>query len=157
MENQETQKKKFFSLTGKKKVIAIVCLGILVWICIGSLIGPRTMDNRHGLLTRIDNTAVVVKDFEPLGLVFAESIATGRKGYGTTYDMLMKEAAQKGADAIINVNISPTKGVFNKTWSGSALAIKYLETVSAETSIIGEVSNSGLLTQGRRGFGRGWF
>jgi uncharacterized protein YbjQ (UPF0145 family) len=40
----------------------------------------------------------------------------------------MKEAAQKGADAIINVNISSTGIFFNKKWSGSALAVKYLET-----------------------------
>jgi uncharacterized protein YbjQ (UPF0145 family) len=42
-----------------------------------------------------------------------------------TYKTLIKEAAGKGADAIINVNILPAGSFFSRTWSGSALAIKY--------------------------------
>jgi hypothetical protein len=90
-------------------------------------------------------------EFEPLGIVLVETVGSRRYGYGNTYDALIKEAAQKGADAIINVNISPTSGFFTKTWSGSALAIKYLDTVAAgETFILGGIDSSAFLGARRR-------
>jgi hypothetical protein len=84
------------------------------------------MGLKYNSLTGIGNSSIAAKDFESLGIVFAEVSAGKREGFGTTYDALMKEAAQKGADTIINVNITSTRGFFNRTWSGSALAIKYL-------------------------------
>jgi predicted small lipoprotein YifL len=42
------------------------------------------------------------------------AIATESKGCGVIYNTLLKEAAQKGADAIVNVSIFST-GFFNKT------------------------------------------
>jgi len=133
MENQDStpkEKKKFFNLQGKKKKIAI---GIIaVWFLIG-MIGRGT-----GLIGALGsgNAAVVAKNFESVGIVFAESNANTRNGYRITYNALMKEAAQKGADTVINVNISST-GTFNKTWSGSATAIKYLDTVSGDVLLTG--------------------
>jgi hypothetical protein len=163
MENQGTQKKEFFSLGGRKKKLVIVCLAILFVV---GMIGFRITGTRaigYGQLMGAGNNITVAKDFEPMGVVFAEANAGRRNGYGATYDALMKEAAQKGADAIINVSIAPTSGIFTKTWSGSALAIKYLDTVPGETSVIGripamgEIAGTALLARSGRGFGRGWF
>jgi hypothetical protein len=156
---------KIFSLQGKKKKVVIVCLAALL---VFGIIGCRTTRARDigyksSILMGTGNSGVVVKDFEPLEIVFAETSASRRNGYGTTYDSLMKEAAKKGADAIINVSITPTSGVFTKTWSGSALAIKYLETVPGETPVIGrtsamgEIANTALLARSGRSFGRGRF
>jgi hypothetical protein len=169
MENQKTQQKKFFSLDGRKKKLVIVSLVILFIACI---IGCRTSGARaiaYGQLMGAGNNISVVKDFEPISVVFAEATASRKNGYGTTYNALMKEAAQKGADAIINVSIAPTSGTFIRTWSGSALAIKYLDTVPGETPVIGrtpvmgEIAGPALLAHGAarhgggRGFGRGRF
>ena len=80
------------------------------------------------LIGNIPGTSTVAaKNFEPLGLIFAESSAGRRNGYGVVYDALMREAAGMEADGIINVSIAPVSGFFNRTWSGSALAVRYLE------------------------------
>ena len=96
------------------------------------------------------NVAVAAKDFEALGIVFAESAVSRQDGYTTTYNALIKEAVGKGADAIINVTISSTGIFFNRKWSGSALAIKYLDTVGGETATVLQIPD-------RRGFGRNRF
>ena len=141
MDNQnstEQEKKKGFNLRGNRRRVIIISIAILLlfgFIARGAgmrgAIGwgnmnrsNRGLGDRSSALMGTRNT-VAARDFEPLGIVFAESTASNRNGYGVTYEILMREAAQKGADAIINVSISPTSGVFNRTWSGSALAIKY--------------------------------
>ena len=148
MENQNStgqEVKKGFNLHGKKKRVIIICIAALLLFSfvarglgmrstLGWGWGNRGWGNRGSVLmgreTTIGNaagtSAVAAKDFEPLGIVFAEANASRRNGYGATHDALMREAAGMGADAIINVSITPTSGVFNRTWSGSALAIKYL-------------------------------
>ena len=136
MENQnatQTEKKGFF-LHGRKKKIIIVCIAILLLFNLAARgLGMRgIMGWGYGRLGHgssvsmgVVNTAVMTKDFESLGVVFAESDGGRRDGYGLTYNALMREAVAKGADGIINVSIAPTSGVFNRTWSGSALAIRY--------------------------------
>ena len=144
MENQNSteQTKKGFNLPpapspkgegsplhGKKKWIIIICIAFfLLGSCAARGLGLRGSlgmgwGNIIGNTTGI--SAVAARDFESLGIVFAETTASRRNGYGTTHDALIREALAKGADAIINVNIAPTSGVFNRTWTGSALAIKY--------------------------------
>ena len=113
----------------KKKVIVVGMIALLLIGLIGCRATPRAMDPRYNLVMGTGNasgiSAVAARDFEPLGIVFAEATASRRNGYGAIHDTLVKEAVQKGADAIINVNIAPTSGHFNRTWSGSALAIRY--------------------------------
>jgi hypothetical protein len=89
------------------------------------------------------------KDFESLGLVFAEFTSTGdsagnERGEVYTYYKLLQEAKNLGADAIVNVVIeaniqgSTEKLLFRelrswvakKTWYGSATAIKYTTTIN---------------------------
>ncbi|GHV75570.1 hypothetical protein AGMMS49942_03910 [Spirochaetia bacterium] len=89
------------------------------------------------------------KDFQSLGLVFAEYTregdgAGGEKGEVYTFYKLLQEAKKLGADSIVNVKIEgnyadhtdlklggmikkdqPT----SKTWFGSATAIKYTDTI----------------------------
>ena len=137
MENQNStgqETRKGFNLHGKKKWVIIICIAVfLLGSCVARGVGLRGSlgwGNRgwglggYGLMGT-GNTAAAIKDFEPLGIVFAEATASRRNGYGTIHDMLMREAVAKGADGIINVNIAPKSGVFNVTWAGSALAIKY--------------------------------
>ena len=186
MENQNTTQsegKKGFCMHGKKKKVLIICIAALLLFNLAARgLGMRGVmgwnhsgwGNRGSVLMRTGSTAfgkaagisdVTIKDFEPLGIVFAESTASRRNGYGITHDALIREAIAKGADAIINVNIAPISGVFNRTWSGSALAIRYLDTVSEGTTGIigyqgvplGAITNSALLAQGERGFGRDRF
>jgi hypothetical protein len=85
-----------------------------------------------------ENITVGAKDFTPVGLVFVETVVTKGNGEKMTYDALMKAAAAKDADAIVNVTIDvKTEGtaclkfLFNpvETWYGSALAIKYTEAI----------------------------
>jgi len=135
MENQDStpqEKKKFFNLKGKKKKVIIVV--IAAWFLIGIIIhalGFRgAWGNRGYPFMGSGNVVVAAKNFDSMGIVFAEG-----NGYRTTYNALMKAAAQKGADAIINVNISST-GIFNRTWSGSATAISYLDQVSGDALLI---------------------
>ena len=148
---QQVKKGFFASLSKRKKVIIAVIVVLLLlgmmgrWFTFGAARGGY-----GGLYSRgSGNVALVVKDFEPRGIVFADA-ATGWDGYKTTYDALMKEAAQKGADAIINVNISSTGILFNRKWSGSALAVKYLDAVTDGTTgiIPAETANTALLTRG---------
>jgi hypothetical protein len=145
MENQESApqgKKKFFNLHGKKKWVIIgVIAALLLLGTMGRGAGyGGAWGNRAYALTGSGGVAVAVKDFESMGIVFAESASASGNGYRAAYNALMKEAAGKGADAIINVNIS-SKGVFfNRTWSGSATAIKYLETVSGDTPLSGDTA-----------------
>jgi uncharacterized protein YbjQ (UPF0145 family) len=159
MENQNStpqEKKKFFPLQGrKKKVIIAVIAVVLLFGFIGRGIGFRSHWGNRGPFMRTGNVATVTKDFEALGVVFAvtESGAFTRDGYAMAYNALMKEAAQKGADAIINVNISSTGGPFKRTWSGSALAVKYLDTIVSETGDAAAV----LQAYGRTGWGRNRF
>jgi len=158
MEEQNStaqEKKKFFNLQGKKKKVIIVV--IAAWFLVGTIghaIGFRGAWG-HGAYSLMGNgnVAVAAKDFESKGIVFAESMAVTGNGYRTTYNALMKEAAEKGADAIINVNIS-SAGIFKRTWSGSATAIKYLDSVSGDTPLIG---SSALMPSNRWFWGKNRF
>ena len=140
MENSTGQEKKGFNLHGRKKKIIIACIAVfLLFSFIGRGLGMRggmgfnsrghlSRDFKGSLFMGAGNSGITTaKDFETIEVVFAESTATRRNGYGVTYDALMREAASKGADIIINVNIAPTSGIFNVTWSGSALAIRYAD------------------------------
>jgi hypothetical protein len=155
MENSTTQEKKgLFAKFGKKKkvVIAVIAVLLLVGVVSRGFAFRSAWGNRGQFLMGTSHTLIAAKDFEPLGVVFAETTAGRRNGYGATYDVLMKEAAQKGADTIININISSTRGFFNRTWSGSATAIKYTGTVSGETSVLTGIASTALLTRNERGF-----
>ena len=162
MENQDSAhqgKKKFFSSPGRKKKAIILTIVALLFIgMIGRGFAFSAVRGHRGLsFGGTGNVALVVKDFEPLGIVFAGDVAASWDGYRATYNALIKEAAQKGADAIINVNISATGFLFTRTWSGSALAIKYLETVPEGAPGISqavEIPNSGSWMRGGWWFGR---
>ena len=162
MENQNStpqEKKRFFNLQGKKKWVII---GIIAAWCLFGMIGrdigfAGAWSNRGYSLMGGGNVALAAKNFESMGIVFAESTAITGNGYRTTYNALMKEAAQKGADAVINVNISSTGILFKRTWSGSATAIKYLETVSGDTPLAGGIGNTAFMPHNRWFWGRNRF
>ena len=81
------------------------------------------------------------KDYTSLGLVFTENEIKNNKGKVFTYVELLKEAQKLGADDIINVVVDvqyegTRLGLFwlnrQETWYGSALAIKYTDTLYEE-------------------------
>ena len=82
-------------------------------------------------------SAVPVKDFETLGLVFTSHVyrpgQTDKAADVFTYQALLKEAQKLGADTVINVTIDrrrqTVRGQRLETWYGSALAIKYTDVV----------------------------
>jgi hypothetical protein len=81
------------------------------------------------------------KDFTSLGLVFTENEIKNNKGKVFTYVELLKEAQKLGADDIINVVVDvqyegTRLGLLwlsrSEIWYGSALAIKYTDTLYEE-------------------------
>ena len=155
MENQNStqkEKKKFFASGSKKKKVIIAVIAVLLvsgFIGRGVVAHTAWIARGHPLM-RTGNVTLAAKNFESMGIVFAEATGTRRSGYQATCDALMKEAAGKGADAIINVTVTPTGGWFNRTWSGSATAIKYLETIPSE------ITTMPVLGTLNGGFGRGF-
>jgi len=123
MENQNGTKKR------RKWIIAGIVVVVVLFMMGCRTAAPRARYGRHQVLMGNNRVHLAAKDWEPVGVVFAETVAPRRSGFTATYNALMEEAGGKGADAIINVNVSPASGVFNITWSGSALAIRYLEAV----------------------------
>ena len=93
-----------------------------------------------------------VKDFITLGLVFTENqlttnyLAGNVQGHVITYQELLKEAQKLEADAIINVVIDKKTQsvgkVTTETWYGSALAIRYTDTLT-------ETGTTTVTTEGR--------
>ena len=162
MENQNSSpqnKKKFFDTHGKKKkaIITVIAVSILFGVA-GRAFAFRGAWGIKGYpFMGTGNVVIAAKDFKSLGIVFADTTANRRDGYRAAYNALMKEAAQKGGDAVINVNISRSGSFFNRTWSGSATAIKYLETAPSNTSLLEEIGNTALMLRNERGFGRNRF
>jgi hypothetical protein len=97
-----------------------------------------------------------VKDFVTLGIVFTENqFQVDSSGFLSgnifTYQELLKAAQDLGGDAIINVVIeqrndtesSGLSSIREETWYGSALAIKYTDTLRRiETTTIHDASAS---------------
>jgi hypothetical protein len=135
MENQDSQEKKKFFHGKKKKVIIAVIAVLLLFGFIGRGMAAHTAMTARGYpFMRTGDVTLAAKDFESMGIVFTESAASMREGYRQTYNALMKEAAQKGGDAVINITIASKKESGKRIWYGSATAIKYLDTIPGVTS-----------------------
>jgi len=93
----------------------------------------------------IRDISITAKDFEPIGLVFVEAVIENGNGEMLTYDALLKAAAARGGNGIVNVMIdvkrerheatsssmlggSTSRVTIKETWYGSALAIRYTTT-----------------------------
>jgi hypothetical protein len=108
----------------------------LVFTVIG--LGGCATTLKENFSGKSENITVGAKDFAAVGLVFVEAVVTKGNGEKMTYDALMKAAAEKDADAIVNVAIDVKKDGTKflwfyinpqETWYGSALAIKYTESI----------------------------
>jgi hypothetical protein len=132
-------KKGIFGGHGRKKIIIICIAAFLLFSFIARGFGSRGAPglsnrgrgNRESVLAGTGNTINAANGFEPIEIIFAESIAARRDGYGLTHNALMREASRMGADAIINVNIFPTSVIINRSWSGSALAVRYVDNAES--------------------------
>jgi len=107
-----------------------------------------------------EHTRTPVKDFVSLGLIFTETqlttSSTGTSGQIFTYQALLMEAHKLGADAIINVVIDKKSQKSSnaaresstiETWYGSALAIKYTETIRQTETVTVTTGNNTATTQ----------
>jgi hypothetical protein len=143
-------------MTKKKKIIIGVVIGVVVmgWVTLGSLsrFGAGAVMRNFGGLGRGYNTGVVVKDFEPLELVFVTTTSKSGSGAAEAHDLLLKEAKKLGGHGIINVNIDTRRnGWFGEvTLTASALAVKYTDSAGVPAADTGIAS----LMQGWSGFGR---
>ncbi|MCL2411978.1 MAG: hypothetical protein FWC97_10095 [Treponema sp.] len=160
MENQNSttkEKKQFFASLSKKKKV-IICIAVLLLIAIGcrvAISGIRS--SRNNISMETGNVILMLKDFESLGIVLAEGTSSGRGWHRTAFDALMREAAEKGADTIINVNISSTRNFFTRTWSGSATAIKYLDITTDEIKTLSDITSNRFFMHEGRGSRRNRF
>jgi len=137
---------------------AVRAAGVLgIGLAFSALTGCVTVDSVSGENQGgFGQIVPAAKDFEGKGLVFTEVSFDiddkGSRGDVFTYQALLKEAQKLGADAIVNVTIDikregssterrlfgtkKTLGIVSgkETWYGSALAIKYTDTIkSVET------------------------
>ncbi|GHT79140.1 hypothetical protein FACS1894130_07090 [Spirochaetia bacterium] len=151
------EKKSLWSrMTGKKKVILIVSLSVVLLWCIGGSVfrmgRGQLYWNNAGNPGGPGNEMVAVKDFEPLEMVFASAAGEGGAS-AEVYDLLLKAAQKAGGQGIINVRINRQWKLFGAdTVTGSALAIKYTEAIAAPAA---NNSFSGISRTGR-GFGGSW-
>jgi len=83
-----------------------------------------------GYIAEIETPAV--KNFEILGLVFCEVVENNTgNGERITYNALLKEAAKLNGHNIMNARLDIKREENRTIWYGSALAIRYTETVRA--------------------------
>jgi len=136
------------SLEMKRKLffvaLVMITLSALVLTGCPTTAAGVSFENRGSFGEQIMTPA---KDFITLGIVFTEVqfLITSKgtiNGDTFTYQELLKEAKKLGADAIINMVIDRrTENVSSgmssntqQTWFGSALAIKYTETIKRSSS-----------------------
>ena len=148
--------------------IVIVVAALLVTGCVTS---SRTTSNiiSESTATFGEAVRIPVKDFDSLGLVFTEFTLTligdNFQGNVLTYQALLREARNLGADAIINVTIdrvtrtrtrsettttarggpasSSNNVVTEHTWYGTALAIRYTTALTQEGLVVNDVRRIG--------------
>jgi hypothetical protein len=141
-------------MTTKKKLVIVGAAVAVVWGVCGSLFWVGRLASPRGLngYRRSPGTVMVAgKDFEPLELVFVT--ATAKKGDDVDVkDLLLKEAQKLGGHGITNVSIDSQRKSSSKdvTWTGSALAIKYTDSVGAPAT------DSGIASSTRQWPGLGW-
>jgi hypothetical protein len=91
-----------------------------------------------------DQISVPDKDWTPVGLVFSKASNKSGTGEEFIYQDLLKEAQKLNADGIVNVTIDcKTTGTSflcftwdkAETWYGSALAIKYTDTLQYSSKV----------------------
>jgi len=129
-----------------KRLLGIGIAVLLVLISCTSAPVPK-VDYGYPNAGNANDSAIVVKDYITLGIIFVNSSELidgngNHTGSKITYEMLMKEAQKLGADDVINIRIDvneqvefnlnglPFKTIYNYT--ASALAIKYTGAVVTE-------------------------
>jgi len=148
-QNQGEKKRKGFSSWSKRKKVIIICIAAFALLSIGMrgfggygrigvMGGVNRSQSRLGRMGGAENITGFLQgnlqisgtdnNFTALGIIFVETTAGAREGYGITYTNLMREASLMGGDGIINVNIFSDGRFFNRTWTGTALAIRYTDS-----------------------------
>jgi len=137
--------------------LVMITLSVLLLAgCVTPTAAGVSFDNKGSFGEQIMTPA---KDFVSLGIVFTEVrfMITSKgaiNGDTFTYQALLKEAQKLGADAIINMVIdrriekvsSGMSGNMQQTWFGSALAIKYTDTLKRSSTATARDEHSSTTT-----------
>ena len=120
----------------------VVGFGLVLSGCTTPLPLVRQETIQHENICVFRNVAIPAKDFEPVRIVFTEATFRadpegGVEGEVFMYQRLLREAAAIGAHAIVNIVIDRRVNIVREgritlreeTWFGSALAIRYTETL----------------------------
>ena len=128
------------------KNLKLVGIIVLVAVIMLPLAGCSTVTVKDSDAGYAPSVGITVKDFEALGIVRVETqIDKNGNGEKITFDALLREAEAKGGNGIANVTIDKKavlsvapwgSSITSVTYYGSALAIKYTNTVpnAAESS-----------------------
>ena len=156
----------------KAKVLGIIVAAAIIGLGFTNTIGAEEDNNMEVIYSIVGDARgsfvrileLPAKDFEPVGLVFTESVARPVDGGGEifTFHQLLREANALGAHGIINVNIdsvevsrtvSGTEELVTRTYFGSALAIRFTETLPPHTTHLIDRDGNILLSQNFSFFG----
>ncbi|MDR2020211.1 MAG: hypothetical protein LBQ14_05520 [Treponema sp.] len=147
-------------MTRKVHFVVILLITSAAFVFTGCLSSGTVAVNRNSNGPFGQNFRTPVKDFVTVGLVFTENqfqVDSGGSFSGDifTYQELLKKAQERGGDAIINVVIEQRYDTENSVlgstrkeiWYGSALAIKYTDTLRrTETITVRDASGSTVST-----------
>jgi hypothetical protein len=127
-----------------KKFKKFLILAAILPLTLGGFSSCAT-SAKTNVSAKLENVTVAAKDFNALGLLFVEVVVKDGNGEAIIYEALLKEADRKGADTIVNVTIGRKKGgpkflSNEKTWYGSATAIKYTSSLSGNASVSNDKS-----------------
>ncbi len=128
----------------KKFLLCLAGASLLMTSAVACRSTASTRTTTAGGLVRgsFEEVQIPAKDFEPVQLVFAETIVNdANSGAFMTYDALLREAAKVNAHAIVNVVIEDVtvceisnnrNKVCSTTRYGSGLAIRYTKPLTLE-------------------------
>jgi uncharacterized protein YbjQ (UPF0145 family) len=132
-----------------RTVLVVLAMALVMIGCVTTDSTSYSVTDAHSGFIR--DIAIPAKDFDIVGLVFYEAIVeNGNNGERLTYNALLREAERLGGNGIVNVMIDvrrerhtttttsmmrggATATRVREVWYGSALAIRYTDTVAPDT------------------------
>ena len=121
-------------------------VGIIAFVAVImlSVVGCSTISVKESESGYAPSVGITVKDFEALGVVRVQTVIDDKgNGERITFDALLREAEKLGGNGIANVTIDKQSEIkvspFGRspgttTYYGSALAIKYTNTIANATA-----------------------
>jgi len=144
-----------------KVLTILIVFGLVLSSCITTSNPNPTVNYSYPQAGSTNNATLVVKDYEPVGIIFVKSSEVvdnngNHTGSKITYEMLMTEAQKLNADDVINIKIDVNRkdeiektdnygnpfsnnygNAITKTtysYTATALAIKYTSSIPVASS-----------------------